>query len=63
MGRFGLLFEVGRFVKSFSLMIITESCERTFPSLSPYIKCAIKLRVIEFQIDMFVLVLELKIDG
>ena len=45
-------------------MTITESGERKLPSLSPYIKCPINIRVIVFQIDiMFLLILELKIDG
>ena len=58
-----MIFEVGPSVKSmlwsFSLMTITESCERTLPSLSPYIKCQIQVCVIVFQIDMFLLILEL----
>ena len=40
-------------------MTITESCERTLPSLSPYIKRPIKMCVIVFQIDMFFLIFEL----
>ena len=39
-------------------MTITESRERTLPSLSPYIKCPIKMCGIVFQIDMFLLILE-----
>ena len=31
-------------------MTITESCERTLPSLSPYIKCPIKLCVIMYYV-------------
>ena len=41
------------------MMTITESFERTLPLLSPYIKCPIKMCVIVFQIDMFLLILEL----
>ena len=39
-------------------MTISESYERTLPLLSPYIKCPIKMCVIVFQIDMFLLILE-----
>ena len=41
-------------------MTITEACERT---LSPYtcIKCPIKMCVIVFQIDMVLLILELRL--
>ena len=40
-------------------MTITESFERTLPLLSPYVKCPIIMCVIVFQIDMFLLILEL----
>ena len=56
---FGLIFEVGRSLCwwSLSLMTIIESLERTLLSLSPYIKCPIKMCVNVFQRDMFLILL------